>query len=75
MKKCMSWCEKNLMHTEYLHSLYSTQNKKWLTKSWRMRLSGYITLMGQTKNIYKIYVKKHEGKRPLERSQYKKKLL
>jgi hypothetical protein len=38
-----------------------------------MRLSGHIALMGQTKNIYKIFVKKHEGKIPLERSQYRKK--
>jgi len=37
-----------------------------------MRLSGHLTLMGQTKNIYKIFVKKHEGKIPLERSQYRK---
>jgi hypothetical protein len=59
---------------EYLHNLYSTQNNTWLTKSRRMRLSGHVALMGQTKDIYKIFVKKHEGKRPLERSQYRKKL-
>jgi hypothetical protein len=38
-----------------------------------MRLSGHVALMGQTKNIYKIYVKKHEGQRPLVRSQCRKK--
>jgi hypothetical protein len=38
-----------------------------------MRLSGHLALMGQTKNIYKIFVKKHEGKIPLERSQSGKK--
>jgi hypothetical protein len=37
-----------------------------------MRLSGHTALMEQTKNIYKIFVQKHEGKRPLERSQYRK---
>jgi hypothetical protein len=40
-----------------------------------MRLSGHLALMGQRKNIYKIFVKKHEGKTPLERAQYRKKLL
>jgi len=40
-----------------------------------MRLLGHVALMGQTKNTYKIFVKKHEGKRPLERAQYIKKIV
>jgi len=33
------------------------------------------SINGSDKNIYKIFVKKYEGKRPLERAQYKKKIV
>jgi hypothetical protein len=31
--------------------------------------------MGHTKNTYRIFVKKHEGQRPFERSQYIKEII
>jgi hypothetical protein len=32
-----------------------------------MRLAGYVALMGDTRNAYRILVAKPEGKRPLRR--------
>jgi hypothetical protein len=36
-----------------------------MIKSRRMRWSGHVARMGETRNVYRIFVVKPEGKRPL----------
>jgi hypothetical protein len=36
-------------------------------KSRRMRWAGHVARMGEGRNVYRVLVGKHEGKRPLER--------
>jgi hypothetical protein len=38
-----------------------------MIKSRRMRWTGHIARMGAKRNIYRIFVGKSEGKKPLER--------
>jgi hypothetical protein len=55
------------LHNEELHNLYASPNIIRAMKSKRMRWTGHVTCMGDTKNTYKILVGKPEGKRPLGR--------
>jgi hypothetical protein len=55
------------LHCEELHNLYSSPNIIRLIKSRRMRYSGHVARMGETRNTYRILVGKPEGKRPLRR--------
>jgi hypothetical protein len=48
--------------------LYSSPNILKMIKSRRMRWAGYVARMGETRNAYRILVRKPEGKRPLGRS-------
>jgi hypothetical protein len=41
-------------------------------KSRRMRWLGYTAHMGEMKNVYKIYIGKSEGKRPLRRPMHRR---
>jgi hypothetical protein len=36
-----------------------------MIKSRRMRLAGYVTRMGEKRNVYRLLVGKPEGKRPV----------
>jgi hypothetical protein len=56
------------MHNEELHTLYSSPSIIRLIKSRRMRLEGHVARMEEKRNVYKIFVGKSEGKRPLGRS-------
>jgi hypothetical protein len=53
------------LHNEELHNLYSSPNR--MMKSRRMRWAGHVARMGETRNAYRILVRKPEGKRPLGR--------
>jgi hypothetical protein len=53
------------LHNEELHNLYSSSNR--MIKSRRMRWAGYVARKGETRNAYRILVRKPEGKRPLGR--------
>jgi hypothetical protein len=55
------------VHNEELHNLYSSPNIIRMIKSRKMRWAGHVSLMGMTRNEYKILVGKAEGKRPLTR--------
>jgi hypothetical protein len=52
------------LHNEELHNLDASLNIK-VTKS--SRWAWNVACMGQTRNVYKILVRKPEGKRPHER--------
>jgi hypothetical protein len=56
------------LHNEALHNLYSSPNIIRLIKSRRMRWTGHVARMGETRNTYRILVGKPEGKRPLGRA-------
>jgi hypothetical protein len=55
------------LHSGELHNIYSSQNFIRQIKSRRMRWAGHVTRMGEGRNVYRVWVGKPEGKRPLER--------
>jgi hypothetical protein len=55
------------LHNEELHILYSSPNIIRQIKSRRMRWAGHVACMGEGRNVYRVFVGKPEGKRPLER--------
>jgi transcription termination factor 2 len=54
-------------HKGELHSLYSSPNIVRVIKSRRMRWAGHVARMGQGRGVYRVLVRKLEGKRPLGR--------
>jgi hypothetical protein len=55
------------LHNEELHNLYSSPSKIRIIKSRRMRWAGYVARMGEERNVYRLFLGKPEGKRPLGR--------
>jgi hypothetical protein len=55
------------LHNAELHNLYSSPNKIEMIKSRRMRCTGYLARMGETRNAYRVLIGKPEGKRLLGR--------
>jgi hypothetical protein len=55
------------LNNEELHNLYSPPNIIRTIKSRRMRWTGHVARMGETRNAYRILVGKPEGKRSLGR--------
>jgi hypothetical protein len=53
------------LHNEEFNDLYSSPNTVWLKKSRRMRWVGYVARKGR--GVYRVLVRKPEGKRPLGR--------
>jgi hypothetical protein len=58
------------LHNEELHNLYSSLIIRQI-KSRRMRWAGHVARMGEERNVYKVLVRKPEGKRPLERPRHR----
>jgi hypothetical protein len=55
------------LHNDELHSLYSSQNIVRVIKSRRVRWAGHVARIGERKGVYRVLVKRPEGKRPLTR--------
>jgi hypothetical protein len=55
------------LHSEELHNLYSPPNIIRQIKSIRMRWAGHVARMGEEGNVYRVWMGKPEGKRPLGR--------
>jgi hypothetical protein len=55
------------LHNDELHSLYSSPNIVRVIKSRRMRWAGYVAHMGEGRGVYRVFVGRPEGKRPLGR--------
>jgi hypothetical protein len=55
------------LHNEELHNLYSSPSIIRMIKSRRMRCAGHVARMGETRNAYRVLVRKPEGRRPLGR--------
>jgi hypothetical protein len=54
-------------HNEELRDLYSSPSVIRIITSRRMRWAGHVVRMGGKRNVYKLLVRKPEGKRPLGR--------
>jgi hypothetical protein len=59
--------DRRKLHNEELHNLYSSPNIIRKIKSRKIRWTGHVARMGETRNAYMILVGKPEGKRPLGR--------
>ena len=55
------------LHNEELNDLYSSPNIVRVIKSRRMRWAGHVARMGEERGVYRVWVGKPEGKRPLGR--------
>jgi hypothetical protein len=53
------------LHNEELHNLYSSPSIIRIINSTRMMWAGYVARMGEKWNVYRLLVRKPEGKRPL----------
>jgi hypothetical protein len=54
------------LHNGELHNLYSSSDISRQIKSRIMRWAGYVARMGEGRNVYKVSMRKPEGKRPSE---------
>jgi hypothetical protein len=55
------------VYNEELHNLYSSPNIIRIIKLRRMRWAEHVARMGENRNVYRLLVRKPEGKRPLGR--------
>jgi hypothetical protein len=53
------------LHSEELHNLYSSPDIIRQVKSRRMGWAGHVARMGEERKVYKVLVRKPEGKRQL----------
>jgi hypothetical protein len=56
-----------VMHNEKLHNLNPSPNIIKVIKSRKIRWAGHVAHVGKMRNAYKLFVGKHERKRPFER--------
>jgi len=59
------------LHNEELNDLYSSPNIVRVIKSRRMRWVGRVSRMGERRDVYRVLVRKPEGKRPLGRPRHR----
>jgi hypothetical protein len=55
------------LHSEEFHNLYSSPDIVRQVKSRLMRWAGHVARMGEERKVYRVLVRKPEGKRPLGR--------
>ena len=55
------------LHTEELNDLYCSPNIVRVIKSRRMRWAGHVARLGERRGVYRVLVRKPEGKRQLGR--------
>jgi hypothetical protein len=53
------------LHNDELHDLYSSPNIVRVIKSRRMRWAGLVARMGEGRGVYRVLIRRPEGKRPL----------
>jgi hypothetical protein len=59
------------LHNDGLHNLYSSPNIVRVIKSRRMRWAGHVARMWEERGVYRVLVRRPEGKRPLGRPRRK----
>jgi hypothetical protein len=55
------------LHNDELHDMYSSPNVVRMIKPRRMRWVGHVARMGEGRGVYRVFVGRSEGKRPLGR--------
>ena len=55
------------LHNEELNDMYCSPNIVRVIKSRRMRWAGHVARMGEERGVYRVWVGKPEGRRPLGR--------
>jgi hypothetical protein len=55
------------LHNDEFYSLYTSTNIVRVIKSRRMRWTGHVARMREGRGVYRILVRRPEGKRPLGR--------
>jgi len=55
------------LHNEKLNDLYSSPNIVRVIRSRRMRWAGHVARMSEERGVYRVLVRKPEGRRPLGR--------
>ena len=55
------------LHNEELNDLYSSPNIVRVIKSRRMRWDGHVARMGEERRVYRVFLEKPEGRRPVGR--------
>jgi hypothetical protein len=55
------------LHNEELNDMYTSPNIVWVIKSRRMRWAGHVARMVEGRSVYRVWVGKPEGKRPVGR--------
>jgi hypothetical protein len=55
------------LHSDEIHSLYSSLNTVRVIKSSNMKWAGHVARMGERRGVYRVLVGRPEGKRPLGR--------
>ena len=55
------------LYNEEINVLYSSPNIVQVIKSRRMRWAGYVARMGEERGLYRVLMRKPEGKRPMGR--------
>ena len=55
------------LHNEELNDLYCSPNILRVIKSRRMKWAGHVACMGEESGVYRVLVRKPEGRRPLGR--------
>jgi hypothetical protein len=58
------------LHNDELHGLYSSPNIVRVIKSRRMRWAGHVARMGEGRGVYRVFIERPEGKRPLGRRRW-----
>jgi len=64
--------ERRRLHNEEVNDLYSSPNIVRVIKSRRMRWTGYVACVGEERGVYRVLVRKPEGKRPLGRPKHRR---
>ena len=59
--------EWRILHNEELNNLYSSPSIVRVIKSRRIRWAGHVGHMGEGRGVYRVLVRKPEGRRPLGR--------
>jgi hypothetical protein len=59
------------LRNDELHSLYSSQNIVRVIKSRRMRWAGHAARIGVGRGVYRVFVGRPGGKRPLGRPRHR----
>ena len=56
------------VYIEELNDLYCLPNIVWVIKSRRMKWAGNVARMGEERGVYRVLLRKPEGRRPLGRT-------